>query len=58
MIDRDADKRLAASAAVREICDDMLVGLGTGSTAAHATHTTRHATTAGGTVLRSSEQKE
>ena len=36
MIDRDADKRLAASAAVREICDDMLVGLGTGSTAAHA----------------------
>ncbi|WP_312487839.1 ribose-5-phosphate isomerase RpiA [Sphingomonas sp.] len=36
MIDRDADKRLAANAAVREIRDDMLVGLGTGSTAAHA----------------------
>ncbi|HIV76330.1 MAG TPA: ribose-5-phosphate isomerase RpiA [Candidatus Sphingomonas excrementigallinarum] len=36
MIDRDADKRLAAAAAVEEVCDDMLVGLGTGSTAAHA----------------------
>lgn len=36
MTDRDADKRLAADAAVREIRDDMLVGLGTGSTAAHA----------------------
>lgn len=36
MIDRDADKRLAAIAAVKEVCDDMLVGLGTGSTAAHA----------------------
>jgi ribose 5-phosphate isomerase A len=36
MIDRDADKRLAAVAAVQEVCDDMLVGLGTGSTAAHA----------------------
>ncbi len=36
MKDRDADKHLAAAAAVREVCDDMLVGLGTGSTAAHA----------------------
>lgn len=36
MTDRDADKRLAAVAAVKEVCDDMLVGLGTGSTAAHA----------------------
>lgn len=36
MTDRDADKRLAADAAVREIRDDMLVGLGTGSTAAYA----------------------
>ncbi|WP_343527955.1 ribose-5-phosphate isomerase RpiA [Sphingomonas sp.] len=36
MTDRDADKRLAAIAAVQEIRDDMLVGLGTGSTAAHA----------------------
>ncbi|WP_433911157.1 ribose-5-phosphate isomerase RpiA [Sphingomonas yabuuchiae] len=36
MTDRDADKRLAAAAAVEEVCDDMLVGLGTGSTAAHA----------------------
>ncbi|WP_230481363.1 ribose-5-phosphate isomerase RpiA [Sphingomonas sp. Leaf21] len=36
MNDRDADKRLAATAAVQEVCDDMLVGLGTGSTAAHA----------------------
>lgn len=35
MIDRDADKRLAAAAAVDEVCDNMLVGLGTGSTAAH-----------------------
>jgi len=36
MTDRDADKRLAAVAAVKEVCDDMLVGLGTGSTAAYA----------------------
>jgi len=36
MTDRDADKRLAAAAAVEEVRDDMLVGLGTGSTAAHA----------------------
>lgn len=36
MSDRDADKRLAAAAAVEEVRDDMLVGLGTGSTAAHA----------------------
>ena len=36
MTDRDADKRLAAAAAVDEVCDNMLVGLGTGSTAAHA----------------------
>ena len=35
MTDRDADKRLAAAAAVDEVCDNMLVGLGTGSTAAH-----------------------
>lgn len=32
----DDDKRLAALAAVEEIRDGMLVGLGTGSTAAHA----------------------
>ncbi len=32
----DTDKRLAAAAAVDEVCDNMLVGLGTGSTAAHA----------------------
>lgn len=32
----DDDKRLAAEAAVAEIADGMLVGLGTGSTAAHA----------------------
>ncbi len=32
----DDDKRLAAEAAVSEVRDDMLVGLGTGSTAAHA----------------------
>ncbi len=36
MTDRDADKRLAATAAVDEVRDNMLVGLGTGSTAAHA----------------------
>ncbi len=36
MIDRDDDKRLAAEAAVAEIRHGMLVGLGTGSTAAHA----------------------
>lgn len=36
MTDRDADKRLAAAAAVDEVRDNMLVGLGTGSTAAHA----------------------
>jgi len=30
------DKRIAAEAAVAEVCDGMLVGLGTGSTAAHA----------------------
>ena len=30
------DKRLAAEAAVDEVCDGMLVGLGTGSTAYHA----------------------
>ena len=33
---KDADKRLAAEAAVAEVRDGMLVGLGTGSTAAHA----------------------
>lgn len=32
----DDDKRLAAEAAVAEVGDGMLVGLGTGSTAAHA----------------------
>lgn len=32
----DADKRCAAEAAVAEIVDGMFVGLGTGSTAAHA----------------------
>lgn len=32
----DHDKRLAAEAAVAEVADGMLVGLGTGSTAAHA----------------------
>lgn len=32
----DEDKRLAAEAAVAEVVDGMLVGLGTGSTAAHA----------------------
>lgn len=32
----DDDKRLAAEAAVAEVADGMLVGLGTGSTAAHA----------------------
>ena len=37
MNDRDSDKRLAAEAAVEaEVRDGMLVGLGTGSTAAHA----------------------
>lgn len=34
--DADADKRLAAEAAVAEVTDGMLIGLGTGSTAAHA----------------------
>jgi len=34
--DRDTDKRLAAEAAAAEVRDGMLVGLGTGSTAAHA----------------------
>jgi len=33
---RDGDKRLAAEAAVAEVRDGMIVGLGTGSTAAHA----------------------
>lgn len=33
---READKRAAAEAAAREVRDGMLVGLGTGSTAAHA----------------------
>jgi ribose 5-phosphate isomerase A len=32
----DADKRAAAAAAVAEVCDGMLIGLGTGSTATHA----------------------
>ncbi|MEH3101611.1 ribose-5-phosphate isomerase RpiA [Sphingomonas adhaesiva] len=32
----DDDKRLAAEAAVAEVCDGMLVGLGTGSTVAFA----------------------
>ncbi|MCP3735224.1 ribose-5-phosphate isomerase RpiA [Sphingomonas sp. RP10(2022)] len=35
MMDRDAGKALAAGAAVAEVTDGMLVGLGTGSTAAH-----------------------
>ncbi len=34
--DRDAEKALAGRAAVAEVRDGMLVGLGTGSTAAHA----------------------
>lgn len=34
--DRDADKVAAAAAAVAEVRDGMLVGLGTGSTATHA----------------------
>jgi len=34
--DADRDKRLAAEAAAGEVVDGMLVGLGTGSTAAHA----------------------
>lgn len=33
---READKRLAGEAAAAEVRDGMLVGLGTGSTAAHA----------------------
>lgn len=33
---RDADKKLAAEAAVAEVRDGMVVGLGTGTTAAHA----------------------
>jgi ribose 5-phosphate isomerase A len=33
---QDDDKRLAAEAAIAEVCDGMIVGLGTGSTAAHA----------------------
>lgn len=32
----DADKRIAAEAAVSEVRDGMMLGLGTGSTAAHA----------------------
>lgn len=32
----DDDKRMAAEAAVAEVADGMLIGLGTGSTAAHA----------------------
>jgi ribose 5-phosphate isomerase A len=36
MDQHDDDKRLAAEAAVAEVRDGMLVGLGTGSTAAHA----------------------
>jgi ribose 5-phosphate isomerase A len=36
MTDQDDDKRRAAEAAVAEIRDGMLVGMGTGSTAAHA----------------------
>jgi len=35
-VSADADKRLAAEAAVAEVRDGMLLGLGTGSTAAHA----------------------
>jgi ribose 5-phosphate isomerase A len=35
-VSQDADKRLAAEAAVAEVADGMLVGLGTGSTAAFA----------------------
>jgi ribose 5-phosphate isomerase A len=34
-IDSDRDKRIAAEAAAAEVRDGMLVGLGTGSTAAH-----------------------
>lgn len=36
MENHDTDKRLAAEAAAAEVRDGMLVGLGTGSTAAHA----------------------
>ena len=36
--DGNTDKALAAAAAVAEVRDGMLVGLGTGSTATHAIH--------------------
>ncbi|WP_375398414.1 ribose-5-phosphate isomerase RpiA [uncultured Sphingomonas sp.] len=36
LVSQDADKHAAAAAAVAEVRDGMIVGLGTGSTAAHA----------------------
>lgn len=58
----DEDKRGAANAAVDEIADGMLVGLGTGSTAAFAIHRLGERVRAGlrvravATSLRSAEQ--
>lgn len=48
--DYEAMKRRAAEAAVEEVTDNMVVGLGTGSTAAHAIDVLGHATEEGLTI--------
>ncbi|WP_294284695.1 ribose-5-phosphate isomerase RpiA [uncultured Sphingomonas sp.] len=49
---QDADKAAAAAAAVEEIRDGMLVGLGTGSTATHAIHRLAERIAQGGLTIR------
>ena len=49
---QDADKAAAAAAAVDEVRDGMLVGLGTGSTATHAIHRLAERIAQGGLTIR------
>ena len=49
---QDADKAAAAAAAVEEVRDGMLVGLGTGSTATHAIYRLAQRIAQGGLTIR------
>jgi ribose 5-phosphate isomerase A len=49
---QDVDKAAAAAAAVEEVRDGMLVGLGTGSTATHAIHRLAERIAQGGLTIR------
>lgn len=51
-VQQDADKAAAAAAAVEEVRDGMVVGLGTGSTATHAIHRLAQRIAQGGLTIR------